>query len=244
MGVGTLLGIIGGLLILGGAFGYLFWLFTRPKKMTWEARVWQLSDAQKDIKLDNLHSWSLQDMKPYTKDILEQVEPEPGAVIHRLRKLDKTCPKPSAGTVEKWGDIPEVNVLFHQGSCTLLQKAYDKKSGQMLFSPISYETTTMIQHQIITRKAKLQREKDILQSITPWIVTGIAMLALVACAYIMTQGWLTMTDKIAESQRYHDDKSVESANIFREALLDYRNAEQWQQNQTRLPSGSGVPGIT
>lgn len=247
MGLGTLFAIIGGLLILGGGFGFLVWLFTRPKKMVWEARVWQLSDSEKQIEWETDDGkpveFKLQDLRPYTKDILEQIEPEPGATVYRLRKLNTSCPKPGSGCVDKWGDMPEVNVLHHKGSCTLLSRSYDKHSGQMIWNPIPYETSTMVQHNIISKKSKLQKEKDILQSISPWIVGGIIMLGLVACSYILTQGWIQMSNKQAEMQKYSDDKGVEIATIFREALMEYSNIEGYKLNESRLPSGSGVPGI-
>jgi hypothetical protein len=52
------------------------------------------------------------------------------------------------------------------------------------------------------RKDRLQKEKDILQAITPWIVTGICMLGLVAIAYVQINGFIEISDnlKVASEQ--------------------------------------------
>lgn len=232
----TLMAIIAGVLLLGGGFGYLFYLFTRPKKMAWEARIWQLADG-----VQKKGNWTLKDLRPYTKDILERIEPEPGNVIHRLQNLGKTCPKPTSGTIEKWGQKPEVNVLYHESGCTLLTKGYDAETGNMIFSPLSHETASMIMSEMATKKSKLDKEKTTLEAITPWVVTGIMAVTLIVATYIVTQGLLKIADQNAAITKYASDKNVEVAETFREALLGYR---EMANNTQRLASPSGVPGIT
>ena len=242
----TLIGILFLVLTLGSGIGYFIWLITRPKKMTWTAYVWQLGEGIKNKEIDSeggeISSVRLKDLRPYIKDILEKTEPEPGYTIYKLKRLNKSCPAPTGETVDLWGDKQKiVNVLYAKDGCTLLKKGYDM-AGEQIFQPLSYETTNMIQHEVIIKKGRLMKERDILQSITPWIVTAISVLGLIAVSYLLTQSWLEINEEVTTAQKYQADKYLEASQVFIEVLGEM-NYNQRLNLSDRINSG-GIPGIT
>lgn len=186
----------------GGGLGYLIYLKTRPKKETWNASIYQLGEGVREPKRDKegqITNIQLQDLKPYGKDILERVEKGKGITIYRLQKLNKTTPAVEGDVVEYWGQAHrEVSVLYEKSGCTLMKKGYDKKTGEMIFNPLSYSRVNLIKSELTIRKDRLAKEKDILQAITPWIVAGVCMFGLVAIAYITMQGMITVSENINE----------------------------------------------
>ena len=88
----------------GGGLGYLIFLKTRPKKETWNARIYQLGEGVREPKRDKegkiITDIKLQDLKPYGKDILEKVEKGKGITVWRLQKLNKTTPAVEGDVVE------------------------------------------------------------------------------------------------------------------------------------------------
>ena len=197
--------IIGSIIfmIAGGGFGYLIFIKTRPKKETWNARIYQLGEGVREPKRDKegniLVDIKLQDLKPYGKDILEKIEKGKGITVYRLQKLNKTTPAVEGDVVEYWGEKHrEVAVLLEKSGCTLLKKGYDKLTGEMIFNPLDYSRVNLIKSEMAIRKDRLAKEKDILQAITPWIVAGICMFGLVAIAYITIQGMITVSENVEE----------------------------------------------
>jgi hypothetical protein len=205
----NLVGLVIGTLVIcaiGGGIGYLLWLKTRPKKETWYAKVYQLSEGVRQPQIKNgkvVGSFTLQDLRPYAVDVLEKVEKEKGIIVYRLQKLNKSTPAVESDVVEYWGEgKKEVSVLMHKGGCTLLKKGYDKGCGEAIFDPLPHSRINLIKSEMAIRKDRLQKEKDILQAITPWIVTGICMLGLVAIAYVQINGFIEISDnlKVASEQ--------------------------------------------
>lgn len=201
----NLIALIAGTIIvvvIGGGLGYFFWLKTRPSKESWTARVYQLSESVRDSLKDDKGniipgSITLSDLKPYAIDVLEKVTKDPGIDIYRLQKLNKTTSPVEGDVVDYWGPgKKEVSVMMHKGSCTLLKKGYDKKSGEEIFHPMSHSRINVIKGEMAFRKDRLHKEKDILQAITPWIVTGIMALGLVAVAIVVIDGYVKMADKL------------------------------------------------
>jgi len=196
--------------IIGGGGAYLIYIKTRPKKETWKANIYQLGkgvtppERDKDGKV--ISDVSLKDLIPYAKDTLEKVEKAHGITIYRLQRLNKTTPAVESGVVDYWGvDKKEVNVLLEKGGCTLLRKGYDYKSGNLIFDPLSHSRINLIKGEMAIRKDRLQKEKDILQAITPWIVAGIMALALVAIAYIMISGFVKISDNLESTTNQYNE---------------------------------------
>lgn len=180
--------------IVGGAIGYFVWLKTRPKKETWIAEVYQLSEGTREP--SERTGLQLQDLKPYARDVLERIEKGAGhADIYNLQKIKKTTPAVEGDVSEYWGEGKrKVTVLYHRGSCTLLKKGYDKITGEIIFNPLSHGRISLIKNEMAMRQDRLQKEKDILQAITPWIVAGVLGLAMVAVAYIMISGYIEISE--------------------------------------------------
>lgn len=192
------------IMIIGGGGFYLFWLITRPKKMYWQANVYQLGDGVKPPIKDKfgnvISELKLTDLRPYTKDVIQRVERKGGVTYFELQKLGKAVPAVTSDCVDFWGEKEKVvDVLIIEDSCTLLKKGYDQQSGQKIYRPLPHSRINQIKSEIILRKERIQEKKDILQSITPWIVTGIAMLGLVAITYFLITGAVEISERQTEA---------------------------------------------
>jgi len=204
--------------VIGGGGFWLLWILTRPKKQTWKARVYQLGEGikppikDKDGKI--ISDIKLSDLKPYTKDILQKTERAHGIVLYKLSKLNKTTPPVTNDAVEYWGEHEkEVAVLIDGETCTILKKGYDRTAG-IIFNPMPHDRINMITGETTLRKERLRKEKDILQAITPWIVTGIAMMGLVAMIYIAVDGFITISENIAEAQEQSAEIQLQTSRIL------------------------------
>jgi len=201
--------------VVGGGMAYPVWLKTRPKKETWNAKVYQLGQGVREPVKKNgkiVSKLRIADLKPYATDTLEKIEKKDGTTIYRLKKLNKVTPAVEGDIVDYWGkDNKEVSVLMTNSGCTLLKRGYDKSSGEMLFDPIPHSRINLIKGELAVRKERYQQEKDILQAITPWIVAGMTMLALVAISYIMISGFIEIAEKTGEA--LEENTALEKQNI-------------------------------
>jgi hypothetical protein len=210
--------------ILGGGGMYILWLKTRPKKVTWFAEIYQLgSGVRKTVKKDkegNIKtSFKLKDLRPYAQDILEKIERAPGITIHRLQKLHKVTPAVEGDCVDYWGKgKKKVSVLLDKGECTLLKKGYNTELGELIFDPLPQSRINTIKGEMAIRRERLHKEKDILQAITPWVVTGICMMGLICFIYITIEGYIKIAENMEqatenmlaiEEKRYATQKIVE-----------------------------------
>ena len=185
--------IIGGLiflmLALGGGVGYWIWIATRQKKMIWQAKVYQKADGV----IECMGKYQLNELKPYTKDIIEKINKKNGATHYWLQKMKKAVPVVTADCVEIWGDggqNKEVKVLLDGDTCTLLKSGYDDKIGSLIFKPVPHDRINMIKTEQSERKERIQDKKDILASIAPFVTTGLWVIGLVIVTYLMVQGAL------------------------------------------------------
>lgn len=179
-------------LAIGGGVGYFIWISSRPKKMTWKAKVYQLGEGimppikEKGIVVANLR---LADLIPYTQDVVEKIDKKDGSTNYWLQKMKKAVPVVTADCVEVWGQNNKwVSILLEGDTCTLLKKGYDKRTGQIIFTPLSHDRLNMIKTETEERCARIENTKDILAQITPFIVVAIAMLGLVTIVYFQVQG--------------------------------------------------------
>jgi len=219
VGIVVICSIIG---IVGGGGGYLVWLFTRPKKETWKAKIYQLgkgvTEPKKDKKGNIISNVKLQDLIPYARDILQKVDKEYDTTYYQLQKLKKTTPAPEDGTVEYWGKgLKEVSVLYHKDGCTLLKKGYDKVTGEEIFDPLPHSRVNIIKGEMGLRKNRLHEKKDILQAISPWIVAGIVIMGLVGISYIQGEAYIKTSENLKtvmeESNKKYDDFMTQQAKI-------------------------------
>jgi len=202
---------------IGGGFGYLIWLRTRPKKETWNAKVYIMGEGVRkpviDKKTGKVSSLRLNDLKPYSLDIAEKIEREPGITIYRLQKLDKVLPPIEGDVVDYWGKgNREISVLYHNGQCSIISKGYDQQVGERIFRPMSQSKINLIKSEMALRKERLQKPKDILQAITPWIVTGIWAFAFVAMTYLMITGFVNIGESYETATANHLELEQTSLN--------------------------------
>ena len=220
MNIGLIVGAIIFTFILtgiGGGAAYYIWIKTRKKKETWNAKIYQLGDGVKSQIKDKdgnlIKTIPLKDLKPYGKDVLEKIDKEPGITIYRLQKLNRTTQEVTSGFVDYWGkDDKEISILYHEGNLSLINKGYDERTAQFIFNPMPLSRINMMKSEMAIRKDRLVKDKDILQAISPWIVSGMALLALVALFYLGVQGMIQISDNLAEAlEPFGDDisKTVE-----------------------------------
>ena len=210
MKVWLLFVIMSAIFIVGGGIGYLIWLKTRPKKQSWQARIYVLGKGIKEVK----NGIKISDLIPYAKDRLEKVDN-----VYRLCKLNLTTNAVSANLIEKWGpDEKYVDVLLEKDNATVLDRGYDKELGSKIFLPMPRERIELIKSEMLLKKNRLQDKKDILQAITPWIVTGICMLSLVAIAYFIGSSFVDLSENVTDAEKTMADNNKEAAQIYKSAL--------------------------
>ena len=180
-------------LIIGGGIGYWIWLGTRPKKLIWRAKVYQLGEGimppiEKNGKV--IADYKLTDLREYASDIVEQIITKGGGTRYWLRTLKKSVPVVTADCVEKWGKDKFVSVLLHGDTCTLLKCGYDKKTAHKIFIPMDADRINMIKTESEERKARVETNKDILSAIAPFIITGLWIMGLVAITYIVASSMI------------------------------------------------------
>lgn len=199
---------------LGGGLGYLIWLKTRPQKQTWFANVYQLADGVREIVHADKSVLSLKNMKPYAKDVLEKVERGKGITIYRLQRLNMITPAVEEDVVDFWGENKrEVHVLKRKSGCTLLKKGYDVEKGEEIFDPLPQSRVNLIKSEIINRQSRYQNEKDILQAITPWVVTGIAFIGLLMIVYLVMDGMVDISDGLGTKLDIMSERGLKIAKL-------------------------------
>jgi hypothetical protein len=213
---------IGAVVCLGGGGFYILWLMTRPMKMSWTARVYQLGEgikpALKNDKGEIISDFKLSDLKPYAKDVIERIEKAKGVTIYRLVMLNKVTPAVTTDCVDYWGPKDkEVSVLIDGDTCTILKKGFDRIGG-VVFAPMPHDRSNMIREEMAIADERTKKPKDILEAITPWVVTGICIVGLVAICYFLGQGWIESAKHIEAGEIYAADKLVEASKIYSNAL--------------------------
>jgi len=227
MNIGILIGVGFSLGVIGIAIGYAFWFFTRPKKLTWIAKVYTISESSKPL-LDsegNIREIELNDLKPFCKDVLEKIDLDHSREVYRLQKLGKTTPAVSNDNIENWGDKKEVRVLLYNNSTTLLTCGYDGQ-GNMIFNPVPYDTQNMIKNEISSRKAKIRKEKDILEAIAPFIAIGFSVMLLLGLGYFFVDGMIKINKENTLQQQNSNKAQIEIAKVLRDGLIEYGNIQK------------------
>lgn len=224
--------IMGVLLLIGVGFGYWFWLKFKPKKQTWRAKIYQVGDGIQPRIKDKHGNWisdiRLRDLRCHGIDTLERTEQEKGIVIYKLLKLNKTTPEVTADCVDYWGEKDkEVSVLMQGENCTLLKKGYDNASN-MIFRPLPYDKVNMIINQMSIRKDRLQKDKNLLSEILPYITIVISLLTLIGLAYLNGQAFVTISENNKEALKTNDEALIKASENYKEGLLTYGAVQKEQ----------------
>jgi len=194
--------IISGVIAMIGLFvGPLLWAFTRPKKETWFANVYRVSEGvrlQKD-KNGNIIKLKIKDLIPLQKDIAEKRLEKPGITVFQLQKLKKALPPITEDCVTFWNNgRKEIDVLSQGGNYTLLKKGYDKVSGEELFKPIPVDDINILESNLALKQNRFKKEKDILEAISPWVTAIIIGLVITTNTYLIVGGWKYQADTYTE----------------------------------------------
>ena len=213
---------------LGGGSAYILFLLSRPKKMTWNADVFQLSEGVKppikDKKGNVISEIKLNDIRPYCKDIIEKVDRGPGVVIYWLKKLKKSVDEVTSEYVDYWGPKDKkVTVLLDGETATLLKKGYNKKSGDMIFNPMPSSRINLINAQQTMRKDRQKQKKDILSAIMTAVGIGIAIVGLIAIVWVQVQGSIEISENNKATADMLSTRYIEAARIIKGLPIDSEN---------------------
>lgn len=219
MNMWLLLGLIFGTVVvtgIGAGGFYWFYLATRQKKVTYIARIWEVSGELKPLRnkegkiVDEL---PLKVMKPYDMDVIEKVDLEYKHTVYRLIKHNRPVPEVKAEHIQHWGkDKRVVNVLKDGDNFTLLRQGVrrlDKGMGkdELVFQPIDYDLSNMLLNQYAIKMDRRRKEKDALVAITPWIVVGVCMMAVVMSSYFLAQGWIKSAEHQENAAKINSESS-------------------------------------
>lgn len=183
-------GVSFGVMGLAGAVGYFIWIKTRPKKLSWKAKVYKRGSGvfQLTDKQGNNIGYKLSDLKPYAVDTLVRDSPKPGIVHHNLVTLKMKTPAVTADCEENWGTHKEIAVLVEGDSATLMTRAYDEEVSAQIFRPLPYENVAMLKQEISEQKERVAPEKDVLIALMPYVSLAVVCMMLIAIAYIGFNG--------------------------------------------------------
>lgn len=180
-----------GIIIFGGGGGYLIWVKTRPKKPTWKAFVWQLTDAKHDkVKgLDGkeVGDLDLRELRLYGRDLLiKDSEVKDGITVFKLSRLLRTVKDVTPDCITNYGEkIGEyVDVLFSGDSCTLLRRSYDNKTGRQIWNPMPYDRINALKNDIAVRKSRIHKKADVLAQILPYVAILMSFMFILGVAYM------------------------------------------------------------
>lgn len=239
MNLKLILGLVFASVVLFGlGFGLFYWFYirTRTKKITYNARVWEkigsLTDYESKDKKE-IKPIPLGALKPYCRDVVERVELGHNQTVFRLVKLNKPVGEVKAEHINYWGkDNMEVNILKF-GDNFLLMRAGVDENHQMVFQPMEYDLANMLLNQIAVKEEKFRKEKDIFAAVTPWIMMGILIIGIVMTGYFVGQGWVTTSEnniKAAELNKQANkdisDKLVEVAKLVSSQNIVSVNTQQ------------------
>jgi len=141
-------------------------------------------------------SLNLRDLIPYGKDVIEKTEHREGGTIYRLKKINKPLPGVDGNIVEYWGTGDKtIYVLKQNDTYTTLKRGYDDQEG-LVFQPMPHSKVNLIKSEIILRKSRIRKEKDILEAIAPWIIFGIGMMSMIAMIYITIEGFVNISENL------------------------------------------------
>lgn len=222
MNMWLLFGLIFGTVIvtgIGGGVFYWFYLTTRQKKVTYTARIWEISGELKALRNKEgniVDSIPLKVMKPYDTDVIEKADLEYKHTVYRLIKHNRPVPEVKAEHIEYWGkDKRIVNVLKDGDNFTLLRQGVrlpEKGDAEKVFQPIDYDLSNMLLNQYAIKMDRRRKEKDALVAITPWIVVGVCMMAVVLSSYFLANGWIKSGEHIADASKINAESSEKISN--------------------------------
>jgi len=222
----TLIGAVSFTMIAASVGGFWFWfLLIRKKKQIWIANVYQLGEGIKPPvrnKGETIANYRLCDLREYTKDIIHKKIDKSGAEYYMLKKLGKSVPQVTADCVQVWGPKEKiVNVLIHEGTCTLLKNSYERKLGEQLFIPMPHSRTNMIKMEVRDRKERMDEKAGVAQHIATWIVTGLWILGMICIVYFFMNGFVKVSDNLLATQR-DSAKAIESVGQVLREIEAYR----------------------
>ena len=236
--------IIGGLVLAGivFGFGYFFYVMSKPKKVTWNARLYTLSDGIRPPLVDKkgkiISDIKLKDLRPFSTDVVEKLHKGKGITVYFLQREKITVPPITNDVVEKWGKFNEVNILLDKGNCTILKKGYDSETGNEIYTPLPYETLSMIDNQIAIREEKYQtKTKDLLAALAPYFLGILVFIALIANGYFMADMFTkTSADRVEIAKEFARSSDV-MANKLGEisSIIDNEKVKQALQIKEEQP---------
>jgi len=217
-----LLGVIFGFIIIlgiGGGGFYWLWVRSRTKKITYDARIYEVSGELTPLRDPEgliIQQLDLKVLKPYATDIIERVELGHKITTYRLIKLNRPVPEVTAECITFWGkNKREINVLKDGDNFTLMRMGCDKNRN-LVFEPLPYDLSNMLLNQYSLKEERYQKEKNALQAITPWIIAGVVMMGLVMLGYVLGESWIKVSENNAQSVLLQTESGKEMTDVLLE----------------------------
>ena len=213
---------------LGGGVAFLIFFKFKPKRKSWYADCYRVGDGEvpppKDKDGNFIHPLSLKELRPYSKDVIEKQELKKGVINYKLKKLQLMTPEVKPEHEEFWGEEKsQVSVLMDGESCRLMTKGYDVKSGTIIFVPTPADQLNLIKGEIIDRQSRLADEATTMQAITPWIVTGICMVALIVIVYLQGKAYIETAEINQVTMGEATRAGVEISKINQDTIYQTQN---------------------
>jgi len=223
----SMIGTIIAGVILFGAMGAAYFIFlkSRPKKITWDAKIFERSGSMENYvtkdgkKMDAIPTESI---RLIGTDIIEKVDMGKGLSPYRLQKYNAPIPEILAKHTQILPNgRKEVWVLKDGESFSLMTPGVDQES-RMVFRAADYDLSNMMLNQYHIKMSRLAHKKDTAKALMSLIGIIIVCAALVACAYSIGGAWtesLQSQEKIAKI-------NLESTENIQQGLLNIGKSVQ------------------
>lgn len=214
-------------IILFGVMGIAYFIFikSRPKKVTWNARIFERSGSMEDYVTKDgkvIDAIPTESLRLIGTDIVEKVDMGKGLSPYRLQKYNAPLPEILAkhthilpsGQREVW-------VIKDGESFSLLTPGVDK-SSRMVFRAADYDLSNMMLNQYHIKLNRLAHKKDTAKALMSLIGIIIVCAALVACAYSIGGAWTESLENQKEIAKINE----EASNNIQEGLIEIGKSVQ------------------
>jgi len=201
------------------AIGWLIYIKTRPKNISWTARCYQISEGtippEKDEEGNIVFNAELNPLIPYIEDTLVKIEKD-NATIYKLSRLNMTTNAVTADMVDNWGEKGKyVDVLVKGSTATVMKKAYSKDIETKVFKPMSRERIELIKSEITIKKNRMKDEKNVLLAALPYIALVVSCVMLFGITYLIVDMNVDVTEKIEKINYDLNERALEIAKLNR-----------------------------
>lgn len=231
LGIGTI-GIMFGVLILGLGIGFAIWMYSRPKKQTWNALIWQVTGAVyetlKGSDGKDITGLNLSELKLYGTDtLIKDSSITKGITVFKLSRLQRTVRDVTPDCVTNYGEKigKYVDILYVGDSCTVLRSAYNNETGRRIWNPMPYDRINALKNDIEVRKSRIVKKADILAQILPYAAIIVSMMFIIGIAYMSFASAKDVAKESTKQASILNEGMIKVAEINRQGMLALAGVE-------------------